>query len=440
MNKRNYLGLSLSSALVGLMPLLGSMLSGCGDDGGGADLTDASVPSGSVIPSMPSSSMTVPTSPSTSNMPPTSPPVTAMPSASMSGAGGTGGTVDPGTGGSGGAPAAGGTCDVSSLIAFQRSDTDQVWDDNDFSDVVVEGTCPVLVNATWPHEAGWQDADPSEANQEQVHFTLDSSYSGDLTGKQLNLTIELAEHQLGPAATAAGYVVSIVSVSSYTRTVVVQPEAPDASALDGGVGDGGVVLADAAVALDAGISLDAAVGDEVSLDASISDGGSLTDGGADASSVDPGPMTVTETGYSEAESAPEDRLVLRRAGDRATLTFALPNKTAEVDSYDPTRVIKINIRIYNLFSAPEPTGDVVDAGSPELETDAGSDAGMSIDLDGGVSSEEPAVGADAAVSDPAEPPPVQELPVAPATPARAYDYVSARFAITSFTVSDVTGL
>lgn len=352
------------------------------------------------------------------------------------------GNTGTGGGGGGGAPAAGGTCDVSSLSVFLRSDTEQAWDDNDFSDVVVEGTCPVVVNATWPHEADWQDADPSEANQEQVHFTLDSSYSGDLTGKQLNLTIELAEHQLGPAATAAGYLVSIVSVSSYTRTVVVEPETPDAGIGDEGAGDGGVALADAAVALDAGVSLDASVSDGVSLDASVGDAGLVSsDGGADASVGDPGPMTVTETGYSEAESAPEDRLVLRRAGDRATLTFALPNKTAEEDSYDPTRVIKVNVRIYNLFNAPEPTGNVVDAGSPEPETDAGSDAGMSIDLDGGVSSEEPAVSGDAAVSAPAEPPPVQELPVVPpATPARAYDYVSARFAITSFTVSDVTGL
>jgi hypothetical protein len=51
------------------------------------------------------------------------------------------------------------------LVVFPRSDTDQAWDDNDFSDVTIESMCPAIVTATWPHEMGWQNADPAEAKR-----------------------------------------------------------------------------------------------------------------------------------------------------------------------------------------------------------------------------------------------------------------------------------
>jgi hypothetical protein len=42
------------------------------------------------------------------------------------------------------------------------------------------------------------------------------------------------------------------------------------------------------------------------------------------------------------------------------MSFKLPNKGAAVDSYDPTRPVKINIRIYTVFTSTDsPTYDYV---------------------------------------------------------------------------------
>jgi hypothetical protein len=203
------------------------------------------------------------------------------------GTAGTGGTAGAGAvGGMGEVGGMGGMCDVASLAVFARSDTDQSWDDNDFSDVIVNAGCPVTADVTWPHETGWHNADPSEANQEAVHFTLDSYYSADLTGKQINLTIELSEDEQGPRGQVGAYVVSLVSVSTWDRVV---------------------------------------------------------------SSGTAGAPPTTETAYTEAASSPADERILYRAGDRTNVTFALPNKTSTTGSYDPARPIKINVRIRTLF-------------------------------------------------------------------------------------------
>jgi hypothetical protein len=215
--------------------------------------------------------------------------------AGTAGTAGAGGTAGVGAvGGMGEVGGMGGTCEIASLNVFTRSDTDQSWDDNDFSDVIVNAGCPVTADVTWPHEAGWQNADPSEANQEAVHFTLDSYYSADLTGKQLNLTIELSEDEQGPGGQVGAYVVSLVSVATWDRVV---------------------------------------------------------------STGTAGAAPVTETAYAEAVSAPSDERILYRPGDRTNVTFALPAKSSTVGSYDPTRPIKINVRIRTLFlGSDEPDG------------------------------------------------------------------------------------
>ncbi len=247
-------------------------------------------------------------------------------------------------------------CSVPPLSVFSRSDTDQSWDDNDFSSVTIDAAgCPpaVYVNATWPHEEGWANADPSEANLEQTHFTLDSYAASNLVNKEITATVELVDDVRGPNANAGGYLVSIVSVSTYDRVVVLDP----------------VVVPDA---------------------------------GPDAG--EPEPQTITETGYTEAESDPEDRVLLRHVGDRATITFRVPMKTEEVDSYDPTRVLKVNLRFYNVYEGV----------SPEVEAplDAGVDAAF-----------------DASVGETEE-----------GDPSLVYDYLTSRFAISRFTVTDVPGI
>jgi len=136
-----------------------------------------------------------------------------------SSASGSGGSASGSGGSSSGSGGSGVSCELPSLAVFPRSDTSDSWDDNDFSDVTVDGTCPVAVTVTWPHEADWEGQDPSEANHEQVHFTLDDYYSSDLTGKQLNLELELTDDKRGSSATAGGYIVSLVSVSTYDKVV-----------------------------------------------------------------------------------------------------------------------------------------------------------------------------------------------------------------------------
>jgi len=45
-------------------------------------------------------------------------------------------------------------------------------------------------------------------------------------------------------------------------------------------------------------------------------------------------------------------------GDKVSMSFKLPNKGAAVDSYDPSRPVKINVRIYTVFSSSNsPTYD-----------------------------------------------------------------------------------
>lgn len=304
-------------------------------------------------------------------------------------------------------------CEIASLAVFSRSDTDKCWDNDDFSDVTLDGTCPKLANVTWPHEEGWENADPAEANREPVRFTLDSFYSTDLTGKQLNLTIELTADQRGPNATAGGYFVSLVSVSSYSRVVGTgkpEPMEPNC-AIGGAAGSAGLGLGSAGSSgagqggsksgsggTNAASGASGATGrggsgttgsggasggtgtgsggtGSGSGGASDSGGSGSDSGGAAEAGGSSGEAPITETGYTEAVSPVTEGATLRRVGDRATLVFVLPSKTAEEGSYDPTRVIKINVRIQTVFSSGE-------------------------------------------------------------TPARVYDYVSSQFAITKFTVTD----
>jgi hypothetical protein len=240
------------------------------------------------------------------------------------------------------------TCEVPRFSVFSRSDTEESWDDNDFSSVTVDSSqCPVLVDVTWPHEEGWENADPAEANHEQVHFTLDGYGPSNLVGKEISATVELVSDERGPSANAGGYLVSIVSVSTYDNVIVTQPE------------------------------LEADAGPDAAL---------------------PEPETFTQTGYSEAETPERDRILLRRAGDRATVSLRLPAKTAEVDSYDPERVLKVNLRFYNVYEGPSPVSE---------ELDGGVDASVTLPLDG--------------------------------DPSLVYDYLTTRFAISKYVITDVAG-
>lgn len=272
-------------------------------------------------------------------------------------------------------------CDVPPFSVFTRSDTNASWDDNDFSSVVVDASqCPpaVFVDATWPHEEGWENADPSEANHEQTHFTLDSYGANNLVDKEITATIELVADERGSSANAGGYLVSIVSVSTFDRVTVIEP---------------------------------------------------TVEPGVDAGALEP--ETITETGYSEAESPLEERALLRQVGDQATIRFRLPAKTEAVDSYDPARVLKINLRFYNEYEVPvvEPPSTGTDAGA-----DAGNDAGTYVDggLDAGHY-----VGLDGGNDGGIESVMVSVVNDAP--PAPVYDYLTSRFAITKFEVSDVGG-
>ncbi|HEY3493481.1 MAG TPA: hypothetical protein VGK73_02300, partial [Polyangiaceae bacterium] len=277
-----------------------------------------------------------------------------------------------GTAASAGTAGTGPSCDVGGLQVFPRSDTDQSWDDNDFSDVILSGYCPTLVDVTWPHEAGWENADPAEANHEATHFTLDSySATGDLTGKQVNLTIELASDVRGAGATDGYYLVSLVSVSTYDRIV----------SGSGGTG---------------------------------------------------GETTVTETGYAEAESATRPLLVV---GDRVRLTFPLPNKTDEVDSYDPSRVIKVNVRVYNAFSS---TALLEDEGGNEGEGGAAGETGTGGSGGSGGSSGTAGTGGTetggtAGTGGAAGTSGTAGTGGSPGTP---YDYRTSQFAIVDFNVTD----
>lgn len=384
----------------------------CGDGSGSRD-TDAGGAGG--MPGLPTSSESPSVTATTPQQPtdlPTMPP--SQPSMTPTDGAGGSSSQDPmpdagSAGGAGGDAPMTPTCNVLPVRVFARSDTDAAWDDNDFSDALIETGCPTLVDVTWPHEEGWKDADPSDANFEQTHITLDSYYSTDLTDKQLNLTIELTDDMKGPNATnLGGYIVSLVSVSTYDQEVVVEPPPPS-------------------IDVDAGLASDAGVLDELP-DASVVDAAVMDDWVDAGSDVDSEmePETIIQTGYSEAETPPEQRLLLRHVGDRATITFPLPHKTQDVDSYDPARVIKINIRIYNMFGfeglISEPDDEMSELGeAPDPTHELMADAGLmdaSTALDAGV------VLSDASTT-PDEPTPVQ-----------VYDYLSSQFAIHTFAVTD----
>jgi hypothetical protein len=292
-------------------------------------------------------------------------------SGGMSSVGGTAGSSGAGgTAGLAGGGGTGPTCDVGSLRPFARSDTDAAWDDNDFSDLVIDQTmCPVLVDVTWPHEAGWENADPSEANFEQVRFTLDSyPVVADLTNKQLNVTIELAEDMLGPLATDGGYVVSLVSVSTFQRVVPIATGGASGSAgfggtggemagMAGSAGSGGTMAGMGGAGMSgaggtAGMSGAGGMGGTAGAGGTDAAGTGGTAGDAGGAGGSGGEMTVTETGYAEAETPEEERRVLYYPGDRVTVRFPLPAKSA-ADSYDPATAIKVNIRVYNLFDTGE---------------------------------------------------------------------------------------
>jgi hypothetical protein len=269
---------------------------------------------------------------------------------------------------------------------FPRSDTDQSWDDNDFSDVTLESYCPTLVNVTWPHETGWENADPAESNHEATRFTLDSYIAiGDLTGKQINVTIELTADTRGPNATAGGYLVSLVSVSTYDRVV------------------------------------------------SSGSGGSGASGGTGE--------VATETGYAEAESP---GMPLTHVGDSIGFGFELPSKTSEPDSYDPARVIKVNVRVYSVFSntaalvAEQPivafdeengeggaAGESGGTGASGGTSGAGAGGGNAGESGADGSGGTAGTGAEGGTSGTGGQPPV---PV--------YDYLTSQFAISRFTVTD----
>lgn len=389
--------------------LIVTLLSGvaavaCGDSGG----------KGTPSPDASSSGSSGPTgSDNTSSGAGTSATVTGSSTSTSGGSGGSGTSSSNGSDGvTSSDTSSGPTCDIPSLAVFARSDTEDGWDDNDFSDVVTEGTCPLLVNVTWPHEEGWENADPAEANGEQTHFTLESYYSTDLTGKQLNLTIELVEDVRSPEATVGAYAISLVSVSSYQYDVV---QEPPAEAEDAGLGD------------------------------ASADGGTSS---ADPMTEEVPPTTVTMTGYSEAESAAEDRLVLREVGDRATIRFALPNKTSDIASYDPASVLKINARIYNVFAPPpeaeEPDDVDISEDAGLTDEDAGttasssgtssSNSGSGAPTSAGASSS--AVSSTSALESTSSASDSTSSAVTEGPKPKIYGYLTSKFAITAFTVTD----
>lgn len=262
----------------------------------------------------------------------------------------------------------------------------------------------MVATVTWPHEANWENADPSEANRESTHLTLDSYYSSDLTGKQLDLEIELTGDTRGSRATAGGYIVSLVSVSMYDMVV--------GTGGAGGAGTGGTAGADGGGA--AGVAggsggpggeggggpggragssggggrggpglggrrggvggrrggggVDGSAGGVGGAQGATAGaagenggaGGTASGGDSGGSGSGGAGEIMTVTGYSEAETAVQDRVTLSKVGDKATMSFVLPKKTSAANSYDPARPVKINIRIYSVFSSSDTPAPVYD--------------------------------------------------------------------------------
>ena len=426
MKKKSVLGLGLAT-VIGAMGAIGS--SGCGDSSssGGAPAATAGAPAhgGS--------------------------------SGAVNGtAGGAGSPTTAGAanGGSSGlsetAGSAGACTDVPSLVVFTRSDTDATWDDNDFDAVTLSGMCPTLVNVTWPHETGWQNADPAEANHESTHFTLDSGTSADLTGKKLELTIELTGDTRGPTATAGSYIVSLVSVSTWDQ--VVGGDMGGAGGMSGGggastagasgsAGSGGTAGSAAGTGGAAAGTGGAAAGSAGTSGASTA-GASTAGGGTGGASGGGGDATagaapLTQTAYTEAESPVAQRVTFRAIGDKATVSFPLPAKSTVVGSYDPTRVIKINVRIYSAFSdgtagaggagggggAAGAAGSSGSAGTVASAGTSGSSAGAGGSSAGAAGSGTAGSSAGAGGT---------------STTAPVYDYLTSQFTISKFVIVDAS--
>ena len=275
---------------------------------------------------------------------------------------GSGGDVGSGGTASGGDTATGGTCPVAALTVYSTEDTtDANWDDNDFDEATVGTACPVLVDVTWPHEAGYEteageDADPADANlEDNVRFSLDHDNPGDLTGKQVTLTITLTGDVRGPAALAGSYLVKIVALSTYEV-----PAEGSGGAGSGGAGSGGASSGGASSggASSGGASSGgASSGGASSGGASSGGAGSGGDGsGGDGS----GGAPATTTSYTEITNPEAEWGVLEVIGDTATITFAFPAKGTENNSFDPVTAVKVSIRIVAAWTdigAPPPTYD-----------------------------------------------------------------------------------
>lgn len=107
-----------------------------------------------------------------------------------------------------------------------RSDTGAGWDDNDFDDVefTVDECGIATISAEWPHEVGWENDDPGEANMESTKFSIEFLMNNaSLAGKQLNLKMRLTQDGRGTSATNGGYDVYLGAVDSSGFTEVATP-------------------------------------------------------------------------------------------------------------------------------------------------------------------------------------------------------------------------
>jgi hypothetical protein len=284
------------------------------------------------------------------------------------GSGGSGsGGAPPATGGvgSGGAPASGGTasggetasggsCSIVNFQIQERSDTDAEWDDNDFETATMTGTCPMIVDVTWPHEAGYEDADPPDANlEENVRITFDAYPALDLTGKQINLTVTLTGEMIGPLATSptGSYIIQLMSTSTYETPI-------GGSGGAGSGGDTGSGGASSGGASSGGASSGGASSGGASSGGDTGSGGDVGSGGA-----------ATETHYVDALAPEAEWGTLATIGTPVTMSFVLP-AAGTPTQYDPAAALKIGFRIlpnWTDIGAPPPTFDFVSAQFSILE-------------------------------------------------------------------------
>lgn len=126
-----------------------------------------------------------------------------------SGGDGEGGVAGDGDGdGEGGQGGAANSCDeTGDFPTFNvQARSNESWAENDFDDVTItEDECGIATLAIeWPHETGWEGADPGEANMEATKFSLEFPYTQDLTGKRLTLKMRQKENGRGTSATNGG--------------------------------------------------------------------------------------------------------------------------------------------------------------------------------------------------------------------------------------------